>query len=163
ILDASSVAGATESVDQHTVQVPFSALTGRQIDVNTGSGTDSVTVDLSAGNLVNLINYNAGSGADQLIVTGGTFSNATFTSTNSNTGSIAINGNSPIDYSSASTITSTISVQDLTFAYSALNQTITLTDSGTAGETLITSTQGASVTFANPSSSLTINAGGGSD
>src|SRR5262249_3221282 len=133
ILDGSTVTGATESVDQHTVYVPFSSVTGQQIDVNLGSGTDLLTVDFSSGNLINQINYNAGLGADQLGLTGGSFTNATFSSTATSAGNISINGNSSIVYSSCSTITSTISVQDLTFSYAALVQTITLTDSGTAG------------------------------
>ena len=55
-----TVTGATESVDDHTVYVPFAAVTGSQIQVNTGAGNDTLTVDDSLGVFSKVIVYNAG-------------------------------------------------------------------------------------------------------
>ncbi|MCK5149063.1 T9SS type A sorting domain-containing protein [bacterium] len=59
-------------------------------------------------------------------------------------------------------ISSTIMAADVTLNYGDNAETITITDAG-SGQTTVSSTMGESTTFDNPTSSLTINAGGGDD
>ena len=99
-----SIAGATTSDDQHTIEVLFSAVSGNQISVNTLGGNDSLTIDFSAGNFGKQISYDGGvDGGDSLTLIGGPlqqFSDIThaFGST-SGAGVIDVAGNSQISYS----------------------------------------------------------------
>ena len=60
------------SADQHTVEVPFAAVTGTQIEVNTLGGNDSLTIDLSLGDFPKSIVYDGGAQTttDSLVVIG---------------------------------------------------------------------------------------------
>ena len=63
-----------------------------------------------------------------------------------------------ITYTGLEPITSTITATDVTLNYSTASETITVGDAG-GGSTAVTSTAGESVTFINPTGTLTINAG----
>ena len=99
-------------------------------------------------------------------MTGGTTTSVAHAFTNANDGSItladAIAGT--INYTGLEPITDNLIATDRSFTFNGGAETITVTD-GTAsdGMTRIDSTLGESVDFANPTGSLTINAGSGDD
>lgn len=157
--------GATQ-VDANTVDVPLASITGN-IQFNTLGGDDTLTVDFGGGNFSDAIVFTGGANTaagDKLSLTGGgQFATAVFNYTNANDGSVDIAGNATISYTGLEPITSTIMATAVTLNYSTAAETITVTDSGTAGSTLVSSTQGEATTFINPSDLLTINAGTGDD
>jgi len=162
---STSISGATGSAT-HSVYVPFSSVVGTQIIVNTLGGDDSLTVDFSLGNFAKAITYNGGtdgSTGDSLTVTGGTFADTTFNYTDSSSGTIDITDNQTITYTDLEPLRSTLTATNVTLNYGTTAETITVADSGTAGQTTVTSTAGESTTFNNPTGSLTIDAGDGSD
>ena len=64
-----TVTRATVSADLHTVDVPFADVAGPKIDIGTGAGDDSFTIDLSLGALPSgkSLLYNGGGGSNTLI------------------------------------------------------------------------------------------------
>lgn len=62
---STSIAGATGS-GTNSVSIPFAAVTGPQVVINTLSGNDSLTIDFSLGNFRKAINYDGGDGTDAL-------------------------------------------------------------------------------------------------
>lgn len=158
----------TLSSDFHSVTVPLASITGSQILVDLLAGNDSLTVDLSTGNFSKSISYTAGNPTvapgDSLTLTGGTFATITHTLTNATDGTIDITGNAQISYTGLEPVIDNLSATDRVFTFTGGAETITVTDSGGAdGKTTIDSTLGESVTFTNPTGSLTINAGTGDD
>ncbi|MEI7701425.1 MAG: hypothetical protein WCK86_16620, partial [Planctomycetia bacterium] len=149
----------------NSVTVPLSAFSGG-ISVQTADGNDSLTINLSAGNFGRSITYQGGVGTDVLTVTGvGTFATVTHGLTNATDGTIDVTANSQISYSgldSSAAVTDNLSATARVFTGNAVAETITVTDATNANMT-IASTSGAAVTFANPLSSLTINAGAAND
>ena len=131
--------------------------------------TDTVTIDLT-GMSANpfAITFDGGSGGetsapDTLVLTGtGSFGTVSYTFDNKSDGHITL-GSLTINYKGLEPITQSISASDVTLTYGTGNDTITISDSGTAGQTKVTSTGGETVTFVNPTNSLTINAGDGAD
>ncbi|MBI5757591.1 MAG: autotransporter-associated beta strand repeat-containing protein, partial [Planctomycetales bacterium] len=163
---ATSIAGATGS-GTNTVLIPFASVTGSQIIVNGGLGEDSLTVDLSLGNFTKAIAFDGGDPTvgtgDSMVVTGGaTFTNVSHSFVNASDGTISITGNAKFFYTGLEPVTDNLSATDRIFTFSGGAETITLTDA-TGSNMTIDSTLGESVTFANPTSSLTINAGAGDD
>jgi hypothetical protein len=161
-----AIAGATVSTDSHTIFVPFAAVTGTQILANTGEGDDNLTVDFSLGNFDKAISYDGGAQttADSLTLSGGpTFASVAHTLASASAGTIDVAGNAQISYSGLEPVTDNLSATDRVFTFTGGAETITLTDAAGANTTMIDSTLGESVTFATPSSSLTINAGTGDD
>ena len=159
-----SISGATGS-GTNTVLVPFASVSGTQILVNTLVGNDSLTVDFSLGNFSKTISYDGGTQttSDSLTLTGGsTFATVTHSFTSASAGTIAISGNATISYLGLEPITDNLSATDRVFTFNGGAETIALTDAAGAAMT-IDSTLGESVTFANPTGSLTINAGTGDD
>lgn len=155
-----SIAGSTGD-QTDTVNIPFSAVGGSEIIVNTLGGDDSLTVEYSLGNFSKLIYYDGGSqfgAGDSLALAGGTFANATYTYSNENDGSIDVTGNSLISYTELEPITSSITATNVTLNYGATGETITVTNAG-GGQTNVDSTAGETTTFNNPSGTLTINTG----
>jgi predicted outer membrane repeat protein len=181
----------TVSGDLHTVTIPFSALTtgpstgsATPFQLNTMAGDDVVTVDYSLGNFFDTISYDGGqpnSGpleSDSLVVKGGAFSTITtaFAANSSNGahgGTITLNASAgptaAIHYSNLNPVLMKVG--------SATNEIFTLPagavgaslqdDAGGAGNNMsaIASTNGTfeTTTFTDPTSSLTVNGGGGSD
>ena len=76
-----------------------------------------------------------------------------------NDGTIDVTGSSTITYTGLEPISSAITATDVTLNYSTAAETITVSDSGTAGRTRVDSTAGEGVTFDNPTGSLTIDGG----
>ncbi|MDX1948441.1 MAG: LamG-like jellyroll fold domain-containing protein [Pirellulaceae bacterium] len=162
-----SIDGATTSADQHTIEVLFSAVTGDQISVNTAGGNDSLTLDFSLGNFGKQISYDGGNPTtgpgDSLSLTGGgTFGSIAHTFTNASTGTIGISGNGLISYTGLEPITDNLGATNRVFTFNGGAETVTLVDAAGSAMT-IDSTLGESVTFANPTSSLTVNLGTGND
>src|SRR5205823_424044 len=90
-----TVPGATISADAHTAFVPFAAVTGTAVEVNTLTGNDRLTVDDSLGSFAvpgKTIVYDGGtqtgSPGDALRLTGGTVGTATFNYTTAHDGNI---------------------------------------------------------------------------
>lgn len=113
------------------------------------------------GSLSGTIDGGAG-GYDTLVMNGGSFDAGTFVFDNSSDGSIDLMGGGLISYVGLEPITSSITLTDVVLTFNSAPSTITLTS---AGPGMMTITSGASetLTFANPTNSLTINAGGGND
>jgi hypothetical protein len=162
-VSAAVVPGAV-TVDSHTVRIPAASIAGPSVIVNTGAGSDLVTVDLAAGNLPKPIVYDGGTSAgddDRLTLQGGgAFASVAHTFTSNDSGSIDIAGNALISYSHLEPITDNLSAVARTFTFtSGNNEDITVADAAGAGVMSIDSTQGEIVTFAIPTASLTIDVG----
>ena len=135
--------------------------------INGTSGNDSLTVDFTGGNFTVPITFNGGAQTstpgDSLTLSGGTFATGTFAFTNNSDGTIDLASNSLISYTGLEPIVTTgTTINDVILTFNGGAETITLTDA--AGAAMTTdSTLGESLTFANPTDSLTINAGTGDD
>ncbi len=136
------------------------------IQIRTGGGSDTLTIDLSTNNVATVIEYDggAGAGSDSLVLTGGarTFADVTHTFENASTGTVDVTGNAQFRYTGLEPITDNLDAANRVFDFTAGDETITLTDA--AGATMtIDSDQGESVTFATPTTSLTITSNNGTD
>ncbi|MEK7873823.1 MAG: choice-of-anchor Q domain-containing protein, partial [Chloroflexota bacterium] len=126
---------------------------------------DTLIIDFSGGNPIPTprLTYNGGAfGHDTMTLSGGAFGTVTYTFTNLNDGSVSL-GSYAINYTGLEPIIDNLSVTDRVFTFNGGAEPITLSDSGTPGQTTISSTASESVTFTNPTNSLTINAGTGND
>ena len=128
-----------------------------------GAGDDSLTVDFSAGAFSKAIEYNGGDPAiapgDSLTLQGGSFTDATFNATSASDGDLDFDGQT-ITYAGLEPITSTVTATNVILNYSAAAETISVSaDGATSGHTLVTSTAAETLSFVNPTGSLTINAG----
>ena len=128
---------------------------------------DALTVDFSGSTAIPSggLTFNGGTGGnDSLTVTGGTTTSVTHTFTNANDGSVRLAGtiSGTITYTGLEPITDNLGATDRVFSFNGGAETITLTDAAGANMT-IDSDLAESVTFANPTGSLTINAGTGAD
>ncbi|MCO6459295.1 MAG: hypothetical protein J5I93_28635 [Pirellulaceae bacterium] len=166
ITDPGRVIGTTVGTGNltDTVRVPLASFTGNII-VNTFGGDDALTVDL-ANNLGRALYYDGGpAGSDSLSLTGGTFASGLHTLLSADSGQIQA-GSNFISYTGLEPVDDNNAYTDLVFDFLGGVESITLTDSGGAdGRMTIDSTLSESVTFNNPSNSLTIQTfnGGGSD
>ena len=162
---SSNIAGATVSSDLHTVTVPFAVITGSQILVNTYGGDDSLTVDLSLGDFAKSIRYDGGTqgviGDSLTLVGGSTFASVAHQFLNSTSGTVSVSGNAAISYTNVEPIFDNLNAIDRVFTFSTASAAIDLVSAG-AGLKL-GSTQSDSVTFVDPTHSLTINGGTGND
>jgi autotransporter-associated beta strand protein len=152
----------------------IAALNGFTLTIAGEDGQDdTLTINVSAfaNDYTGTIRFTGGSmGDDSLMLTGtGTFGFVHHTFTNNNDGSIDIDADGPgtgnpftIDYTGLEPIVQSITAADVTLTYSGATETITVSASGT--QTMVDSNVGAeSVTFDNPTTSLTIEGGGGDD
>jgi hypothetical protein len=156
----------TTQVDPNTVEAPLANVTVR-IDVNGNGGSDSLTRNFTGGNITVPINWAGGAPAvavgDTLVLSGGaTFTLVTHTFASASDGSVAVTGNGLISYTGLEPVTDNLSATDRVFDFTGGAETITLADAAGANM-IIDSTLGESVTFANPTTSITINAGSGDD
>lgn len=165
------ISGATGS-HTSTVYVPFAAVTGTKIIVNTLDGNDTLTVDHSLGLFPKNIEFNGGnptSGAgDKLIVTGGSFTTIEHTFFNGHDGQIELTGSGTISYTGLEPVDQSGNiVDDLIFNLPAATSDAFLEDEGASGngKSLLRSNNGTfeAVTFSNPTNSLTINRGNAGD
>ena len=159
-----TISGSTGNAT-HTLSVPLSAFAGGII-VNALGGDDSLIIDFSSGIFDRAITYNGGTqytspNGDSLSLTGGSFTDTMYTFTNESEGSVALDG-LMITYTGLEPITSSVDAEIVTLSYSGASETITITDAG-GGQTTVASTAGETITFNNPSTTLTINSGAGSD
>ena len=161
----SAISGAARSNSNNTMTVPLTSITGSSISIQADGGDDALTIDLTNGNFAKAITYDGGTQTttDSLTVTGGgTFATVTHTATSASAGTIAITGNSTISYLGLEPVIDNLSATDRVFTFTGGAETITLVDAAGANMT-IDSTLSESITFANPTNSLTINAGTGAD
>ena len=162
---ATGIAGAVLSNGNKTVTVPASSLgVAGKIIVKTLGGSDSLSVDVSTDLGFN-VDYQGGSGtSDSLTLAADTVTSVTHTFTNANDGSITIvdGGSRVVTYTGLEPITDNLIATNRVFTFNGGAETIALTDATDANMT-IDSTLSESVTFANPTGSLTINAGTGDD
>ncbi len=129
------------------------------------SDDDSLILDLSVDVPVDnaLLTFDGGgqgANGDSLTLSGGEVPSLTFGFTNNQDGTILIASQFTVNYTGLEPITSTTLATDVTLNYSTTAETITVSDSGTAGWTTVDSdVAGEIITFANPTGTLTINAG----
>ena len=133
-----------------------------------GGGSDELRLIHPSGSLfipVLGIIYNGGLGtsldSDTLTIVGGMATDVTYEFTNINDGTIDWDG-TVLTYTGLEPISSTISTTNVTLNYSGVDETIDISD-GSGGSTTVTSTAAETVTFSNPSGTLTVNAGAGDD
>lgn len=163
--------GATSDGDD--VAVPTASVTGA-INLTGSGGDDALEVDFSGGAFSVPINY-AGGGQnleDVLSFTAATVTNVTHSFTNANDGSVIVEiggMTSTINYTGLEPINDNLNATDRVFEFTGGAEAITLSDDGDAGDgqSFIDSDLGESVTFNNPTASLTIevntNGGTGAD
>ncbi len=160
LLIQTDIAGATGD-GTSTVNVPFAAVTGTRVDVNLLYGNDILDVNYALGNFSKTLNYAGGyqSSGDQMSLTGGgTFATVTHTFVNANDGSVAVTSNQIITYTGLEPITDNLSATNRVFDFTGATETITLSDDATTNDNIsfIDSDLGESVTFVNPTASLTV-------
>ncbi|PHS05920.1 MAG: hypothetical protein COA78_14865, partial [Blastopirellula sp.] len=161
-LDA-SVAGSGDQTKSVTIDPAANKTFTGNILINTGDGDDKLTLDFSGGNFSHAIQFDGETNltsapGDQLILVGGTFTDATFGFTDETSGTVDLTGNSTISYTGLEPITSTINAANVTLNYSDAAETISISDAG-SGKTTVNSDKAEVVTFTNPTGKLTINAG----
>ncbi|MCL4207257.1 MAG: PD40 domain-containing protein, partial [Pirellulaceae bacterium] len=156
---------STLSNGDKTLTVPLSAITG-SITVSTADGEDTLTIDFSGGDFPVPIHYAGGDPAtgasDRLVLTGGTFADATFTSNGSSSGTVNLTGNATISYSGMEELASAVEIANLTLKYSASSEQIAISNPG-GWQTFAETDAGGRVLFNNPSTTLHVDSGDGYD
>ncbi len=150
------------------MQTPLANLSS--LTINGDAGADTLTIDYGANGHFELdMTFNGGNPTanpgDAITFAAATVTSVTHTFTNASDGSIAVvsGGNtSTITYTGLEPITDNLSATDRTFTFNGGSEAISLADAAGAAMT-IDSTLGESVTFVNPTTSLTINTGTGDD
>ena len=159
------LAGADVRVELNGVLVfslPFAG--APLLTVNGSTDNDTLVVDLSGGNPIPAagVAYNGGGPGDNdaLTLTGGTPASVVYTFFDTSSGTVEVDGRL-ISYTGLEPITDTLGATQRTFIFGSGPDAITLT----VGDTTSTLTSGSSesVTFANPSEGLSIEAGAGDD
>jgi hypothetical protein len=134
------------------------------IDINGANAGDTLTVDFSGGSFAVPINWTPAPGnVGGLKITGETVG-VSYVFTDAHSGSVLVGGGpggSIINYTGVGSITDT-GASNKAFVYNSTGSTITLA-AGPPGSDTITSNTGATVTFTNPPSLLTVNADVGAD
>ncbi|MEZ6132264.1 MAG: hypothetical protein R3C59_26685 [Planctomycetaceae bacterium] len=139
------------------------------INLSAGDDDDVLTVDFVGGDPVpsgGLFFHGGNQGiiGDSVVLTNGTAATIEHTFQNANDGSVSIDG-SLITYTGLEPVVDNLNAADRIFTFTGGAETIDLSDDAIPGDgfSLIDSTLGESVAFLNPTGSLTINAGTGSD
>ncbi|MDF1811624.1 MAG: PEP_CTERM-anchored TLD domain-containing protein [Verrucomicrobiales bacterium] len=148
------------------VEIALSKFSGGII-FNGAGGDDTFEIDFTNGSdfgnraiTINGEGQNSSNPGDQLVLTGGTFTDATFNFDNANDGNINLDG-LLVNYTGLEPITSTSAAENVTLTFNGGDETIDVTDNGAT--ITVDSTAGESLTFAEPAGSLTIDAGTGTD
>lgn len=154
-------------VDVHTIDVPLASITGSLL-IDTLDGNDSVTFNFADGNVIPAgnVQYLGGLGvSDSLTLIAGSTSSSTLTiNNNNNDGNITLAGAiaGTIAFEGVEPIVDGLLVANRTLLLLAGAETIDVSDAPGAFS-LLTSSLGHAITFANPSASLTIDAADGND
>ena len=142
------------------------------ITVDGGDGNDTLTVDFSGGNPIPSggLTFNGGGQTtvppgDDLLVTGGSFGSVAYNATGSGAGNLVFDGSSTISFTGLEPVTvasasgtTTVSIND------GLSHAAVFTAGPGAGNNTVTIDGGLeSLTFANPSAELIVQADAGSD
>ncbi|MCM2371003.1 tail fiber protein [Aporhodopirellula aestuarii] len=142
----------------NSILVPITDVTG-EIRVTTRGGDDVLNIDHNGGIIQSPIVFHGGDDSDDLVVTGGTFTDGTLDFENPNDGSINLDG-SVITYTGLEPIDFTgTDIDNLVLNFvSANSEIITLSDVLAVGDNFsrIDSTEGELLDFATPNVSLTI-------
>jgi predicted outer membrane repeat protein len=171
---STTIPGASVSNGGHTVSVPFNATTTvtatTPIQVNTLAGNDTVTVDYSLGNFRDTISYDGGTGSNSLTITGETATTTVYDYTGAHSGDVkptTSSGTNQINYQNLAPLTDSGTAADMVFNLPAGTVGASLQDDGTSGngKSQLSSTNSTfeTTTFTDPTHSLTINGGGGTD
>ena len=139
------------------------------LSIRGSNDDDALILDFDAGNPIPVDGLafdggGQGSAGDTLKITNGSANVITYAFANANDGGIDIDGSS-ITYTGLEPITDEMRAGNRVFTFNGGAETITFSDDENVGDgkSVIDSTLGESVTFANPMVSLTINAGDGDD
>jgi fibronectin-binding autotransporter adhesin len=166
---ATSIGSATE-IDPHTVWVPFAAVAGPRISVNTLGGNDTLTVDYSLGSFAvpgKQIVYDGGVGTNSLTIVGGAgFASDVYNATGAGAGNLSFNGFSNIAFSNVSSSVTVVPAAGSTTVGigDGLSHTATITAGAGAGNDTVAFDGGlVRVTFPNPTAAFTVNGDPGSD
>ena len=141
------------------------------ININSGEGDDQLTIDFTNGSPFpdGGVNYNGENPAfslgDQLILIGGSTSKISHQTMNADSGSVVFSGaiSGKVNYTGLESIIDTVTAVERVFQFDGGAETITLSAAMNLSETTIDSSLSESITFSNPTGSLTINAGTGDD
>ncbi|MFL5329709.1 MAG: reprolysin-like metallopeptidase [Gemmataceae bacterium] len=165
-----SIAGSTGS-GTNSITVPINEVTGTKIQIKTNDLSDSLTVDLSGGNLSDSVSFDGGTQTglpgDSLVITGGSFAAGTHTFTSAGAGTVTLGSNTlaytglePVDMRGST-------IADLVFILPPTASNVFLEDDGTSGNwsSRLRSANSTFETtvFSNPTNSLTINRGQSND
>ncbi len=167
---------------------PIASVNGNVVTINGGAGNDTLTIDLddytdtgSSGiNFNGTIHFDGMDGKDDIVIedsdgAGDTIDTINYTFTDKDSGSIVIDQDGPafgsidsftITYDNLEPITQSIAADHVTLTYAATNDVITVDADGV--NTKVTATENGNpsaetVSFINPTKSLTINSGAGND
>ena len=147
------------------------------LEANGQGGDDTLTVDVGTGvggfdaTDMDTVTFNGGGqdtvpNGDTLILTNGVVTNVDHTFDNANDGSVDVAGLVTVMYTGLEPIDDQLIAGMRSFTFNDSANTILLEDDATAGDgvSLISSLASSeTVTFVNPTTSITINAGGGND
>ncbi|MBO6576013.1 MAG: DUF11 domain-containing protein [Rhodothermales bacterium] len=132
------------------------------------AGNDTLDINLNLlGSLpAGGIAFNAGAGFDTITLSGGSGLNTvTHTFFNANDGTVDVDGTLVATYTGLDPIIDNLSAVNRVFTFTGGSESVTLSDDGVAGNgySFIDSDMAESVTFLNPTTSLTVNLGSGDD
>ncbi|TWT82310.1 Dockerin type I repeat protein [Planctomycetes bacterium CA13] len=169
----------TNSLDNAVTLTGNGIQAAGSIVVNTGDGADTLTLDFAAGNPVPLggLTYNGqgdnGAPGDNLVLNGPNVNGIaattiTHTFNNENDGSVEIIAGietATINYTGLEPIADNLSATNRIFTFNGGAETITVSDDAVLNNNLsmIDSTLGEMVVFVNPTNTMIVNAGSGSD
>ncbi|MCA9020052.1 MAG: hypothetical protein KDA74_07925, partial [Planctomycetaceae bacterium] len=152
-------------IDANSFTIPVALLTGGSILVTGGEGSDQLTVDtsVSAAGLQVVYEGGSGAGSDSLNLTG-TAVSTEFQFDNLHDGNVRLDGAGEnfVTYTGLEPITSSIDVTDVTLTYSSASETISVLTPG-SGQITVNSTAGEILTLNNPTGTLTLDAGAGTN
>lgn len=131
-------------------------------------GDDTLEIDLDLLGLIPAggIVFNGGLGFDSMELTGGSgLATVEHTFVNANDGSVSVDGSLLATYTGLDPIIDNLSAVNRVFTFAAGSETVILSDDGNAGNnfSFIDADFAESVTFLNPTASLTVNLGAGDD
>ncbi len=149
--------------DTITIDDLDTAFTGAAISVNGEAGTDALTLDLASDGPLGhaSVAFDGGLGVDDLILDSNTYGTATV---NFATTTIGVGAANDLTFTSAEDIDIDLVLTNMVFTLTGAVDTPTLGDDGVGGNSQGQLTQGGvDVVFNTPSSTITLNAGGGND
>jgi len=143
----------------------FNITNGHSITtISGGAGADIFNASYSGGSPVpgGGLTLNGENDGDTLSLSGTTATTVTHDFTNNTDGAVTVDAGSALNYTGMETTTDTLGAANRIFNFNGGTETISLTDGGVAAMT-IDSTLSSALTFANPTTSITVNGGTGDD